>query len=797
MHNCKFALRQLFRNPGFTCVAVLTLALGIGANTAIFSVVHGVLLRPLPYRNPERLVRIASVNPSAGLADSRSSGLNVLDWQRLAQSFEAIAAFQEWDGILTLKGRSHPARINWVTPNLLPLLGVQPVLGGLLPVDETAASRILLPHRLWQNEFGSDPGIIGKTVIEDGVPTTVVGVLPPSVAAPAQGALSLDQAFVRADLVGVNYPRDWQLFNVVGKLKPGVSLAAAQAELSGIARELERLYPETNRGWGVQVRDLKEWMVAPVRGQLWAVYAATGIILLIASLNVSNLLLIRGAARRRELAIRSALGSTRGQLLGPFLAESALLAAAGGVAGLFLAAATQGVLLRYAPEALGLRSSPPFSWAAFASVGGASIAAAFIFGLLPALRSSQGDLQKDLGNSGRSLSPERGRHRLLSGLVAGQIAISTVLLIAAGLALASFQKLTSVSPGFDPRNAVCFRVGVLPDRAAGERLLAAVSSVPGVEKAGGSHIEIFNDVFSNPVRITIDGDKRPEQASAPTVNFWLVTRDFFAAARIPVLAGRVFNEHDDTNAPWTAVINEAMAKRYFPGSDPIGKVIRIPDYKRKQPGRAREVVGVVGSVRQQGLRKPAVPILYSHYTDFETGSLAMIVRTFQNPAAVLPVLREAIQKVSSELVMTRVATAEQVVARSVAGDQFAALLMFVFAALGTLLGAIGLYGVLAYSVSQRTREIGIRMALGARKRVVLGQVLRQAFVLASAGIVVGMALAAGLGRFVQSLLFEVSPADPFVFVTIPVLLLAVTLLASWLPARRAASVNPIEALRCE
>src|SRR5579859_5904278 len=385
----RFGARMLLKHPGFTAVAVLTLALGIGVNTAIFSVVNAVLLRPLPYRDPQRLVRIASINPNLGLADSRSSGLNVLDWQRQSTVFESIAAFQEWDGILTFNGKSEPARVNWVTPNLMPMLGLKPLLGALLPDGEEPAPGLVLPHGLWQDRFGGDPSVIGKSIKEDGVQTVIVGVLPHSVAAPAQSAPPLDQAFVRMNLPRLNFPRDWQLFNVVARLKPGVSVAQAQTELSGIAAELERLYPNTNRGWGVKVTDLKAWVLEPVRDQLLAVYFATGIILLIACLNVSNLLLIRGAARRKELAIRCALGSTRWQLVRQLFSESGILAVIGGVAGLLMAIGCRQVLLRFAPDSLGIQHGSTLDWPVLVSALVSSILAALLFGLFPALRFSR------------------------------------------------------------------------------------------------------------------------------------------------------------------------------------------------------------------------------------------------------------------------------------------------------------------------------------------------------------------------------------------------------------------------
>jgi putative ABC transport system permease protein len=795
VNDLKFAFRQLLKNPGFTTAAVLTLALGIGVNTAIFSVVNAVLLRPLPYRDPERLVRIASVNPKLGLADSRSSGLNVLDWQRQSTLFESIAAFQEWDGVLTFNGKSEPARVNWVTPNLMPMLGLKPLLGSLLPDGEEPAPGLVLPHGLWQHRFGGDPSVIGKSITEDGVQTVIVGVLPTSVAAPAQGAPPLDQAFVRMNLPRLDFPRDWQLFNVVGRLKPGVSVAQAQTELSTLAAELERLYPTTNRGWGVKVTDLKGWMLEPVRDQLLTVYSATGIILLIACLNVSNLLLIRGAARRKELAIRCALGSTRWQLVRQLFSESLMLAAIGGVAGLLMAIGCRQVLLRFAPDSLGIQHGSTLDWPVLVSALVTSLLAALLFGLFPALRFSRDNPNQVLGETGRSTSPGKTRHRMLNGLVTGQIAISTVLLVAAGLAVVSFQKLMRVNPGFATHNAVCFRVGHLPDRETGERLLETLSALPGVKYVGGSHIELLNDVFSNPIRITIDGNPELSGASAPTVNFWRVTKDYFSATGIPLLAGRPFDARDDTNAPAVAIINEALAKRYFPNEDPIGKIIRIPNSKK--PGFARQVVGVVGSVLQHGLREAVVPILYVHDTDFATGSVALTVRTEENPAAVLPAIRTAIQNVNPELVMTRMSTAEQIVAHSLAGQRFATLLMFVFAALGTLLAAVGLYGVLTYSVSQRVQEIGIRMALGAQRGNVLGMVLRQGMVLVAVGMVTGLMGALAVGRLMRSLLFNVSPTDPASFVTIAMLLCAIALLACWLPARRATRTNPMEALRYE
>ena len=794
MSDLKFALRQLLKNPGFTAVAVLTLALGIGANTAIFSVVNAVLLRPLPYPDPGRLVRIASVNHELGVSDSRSSGANVLDWQRQSTLFEDIAAFQEWDGVLTFNGIAEPTRVNWVTPNLMSMLGLKPYLGGLLPDGETPTPSLVLPYGIWRDRFGADPAVIGKPIDEDGVPSTIVGVLPSGAPVPAQGAVPLNQAFVRMNLPRVAFPRDWQLFNVVGRLKPGVSVDQAQSELTRVAVELEKLYPDTNRGWRVKVTDLQAWMREPVRDSLWIVYGATVIILLIACLNVSNLLLFRGTTRRKEFAIRCALGSSRWQLVRQILGECLVLALVGGIAGLCLAMGCRQALLGFAPASLGLQEGSTLNWSVLVSVLSSSVVAAVLFGLFPALRLTHDELNQTLAQGGRAASSTGNRHRLLRGLVTGQIAISTVLLIAAALAVVSFQNLMKVDPGFTRSNAVCFRVGHLPDKATGERLMESLAQVPGVKSVGGSHIELLNDVFSNPVRVTIDGKSGMPAVGTPTVNFWLVTKDYFTATGIPILAGRPFDQLDGTNAS-VAIINQAFAEKYFPGEDPLGKIIRIPDSKKRTAGRARQIVGVAGSVRQHGLREPAVPVLYSHYTDFGTGSIALTVRTEDNPTAVLPAIRAAIRKVNPTLVMTRVSTTEQIIAQSFAGQRFATVLMFAFAAVGTLLAAIGLYGVLTYGVNQRTQEIGIRLALGAQRGDVLAMILRQGLFLILPGILAGLAGAAAFGSLLRSLLFNVSPTDPLTFAGITLLIFAVAMVACWLPARRAAQVDPIVAMR--
>jgi len=794
MKDLQFALRQLIKNPGFTLVAVLTLALGIGANSAIFSVVNAVLMRPPPYPDAGRLVRIASVNPALGVSDSRSSHPNVLDWQERSISFDEIATFQEWDGALTLDGRSESVRVNWVTPNLLPMLGITPLHGRLL-TESDMDSGVLIPYALWQRLLGGEESAIGRTIQCDGERTTIVGILPPKSAVPVQGSAPQDQVFLAGDIRRTTFPRDLQLHNVVGRLKPGVTVAQAQEDLSRVAAELEREYPDTNRGWGVQMTPLKQWQTQPVRPALLAVYGASGILLLIACLNVSNLLLIRTESRRRELAIRSALGSTRLRLVRQLLCESLLLSLVGAAAGMVLAWWCGGPVLRAMPESLGIPPNAGFEPATLISATAVMLLAALLSGIFPALRLTRSRLAQTLADSGRSASPGRGRHRLLNGLVAGQIAISTVLLVATGLAILSFRHLMRVDPGFGLRNTICFRVDPYPNGSLTRRVIEAVSGLPGVESVGGANHELLNDLWSNGVRITADAPSEPLVSVAPTVDYWRVTTDYFSAAGIPLVAGRTFDANDPydvtTNRPARVVVNEALARRFFRDGHVVGRSLRI--LPREGVGRPREIIGVVGSIKHRGLQGEDVPIIYAYAQD----TPALAVRTSASPAALFPAIREAVRKVDPQLVLSRVFTTEEIVARSLEDRRFATRLMLAFAGIGTLLAALGLYGVMSYAVGQRTREIGVRMALGAQRRDMLRMVLLRGLKLAGVGVGAGILGALAVAQLLRGLLFGVTTTNPATFAAVPLVLFAMALLACWLPAHRAARVDPIVALRAE
>jgi putative ABC transport system permease protein len=464
---------------------------------------------------------------------------------------------------------------------------------------------------------------------------------------------------------------------------------------------------------------------------------------------------------------------------------------------LFVAFACQKLLIHFAPESLAIQTATTSNWPAILSALISSIVAAILFGLFPALRFSRGDLNSVLSEATRGATISKSAHRILGGLVSGQIAISTLLLVGAALAIVSFQNLGRVDPGFAKNNTLFLRVGYLEGRKMGEDVLQTIAAVPGVEAVGASHIELLNDTFANPVRIAIDDKPDLTASSAPTVNFWLASKDYFTAAGIPLLAGRGFVDADEQTRPYPILINEAFAKRYFPNEDPLGKTLHIPRDKKDEPGVPRKIVGVVASVRQRGLREEPIPILYALYTEFNTGNINFVVRSRQNPAGLAGTIRAAIKKLNPELIMTRVASGEETLAHSLAGQRFATQLMFTFATIGALLAAIGLYGMLAYAVTQRTREIGLRIALGAQRDRIMNMILRHGLVLTATGLLAGLAASIILARAMRTFLYQVSPTDPATYAAIALLLPAIALLACWLPARRATRIDAITALHAE
>lgn len=801
MNDLRYALRQLRKNPGFTAVAVLSLALGIGANTAIFSLVHELLVHSLPYPEPERLVRIGSVNPSQGVNDSLSSLRDINDWRERSSSIEDLAAYQDSKGLLTLDGKSVLLRNNSGTANFLPMLGVKPALGrALLPEDDRGSAALMLSHKVWQRDFAGDPTIIGKPAKYFGVPATVVGVLPPGAKAPTQGSSPLDELFLALNPDNYSYARNYRAFQVIARLRADTTPEQAEAELNGIAASLANEYPDSNRGWGIRVTPLQDWCTEPYRGRLWLVYAATGIVLLIVCVNISNLLLIRGTARSKELAIRCALGSTRWALIRQQLCESLLLGFLGGGAGLFVAPWCHEALLRWAPEEMGLASSWALNLPVLTSAFALSLFVAVTSGVFPAARFSQAKLGRDLIAVGRSATSNRGHQRLLDGLVIGQLAASTILLLAAGITLTGFNKTMNLDPGFSVLNRASFGLADQPEAPSATnpawsskvvpKLLAALADIPGIKSVAASNHGLMHSPHSMSLRVWRDRDMGAEALETPA-DFWVVTKDYFSAAGITLLAGQDFSDHDTDKGKLDLIVNETLAQKIFPGEDPIGQFIRVG-----KGAKPLTIIGVVGAIRH-GLAKEPVPIIYRHRDTIGTGFPTVMVHSEVPISPMLPVIEEAIQKVAPEAVAGRMRSHEDLLAESMAGPRFAVRLISCFALLGTLLAALGLYGVMTYLVIRQGREIGIRLALGADRGTVRTQILRRGMRLTTFGIALGLLGGLALGKILQGLVRETEVNDPRTIGFISLVLVAVAFLACILPARRATRVHPMEALRCE
>ncbi|MCA1619677.1 MAG: ABC transporter permease [Acidobacteria bacterium] len=799
LQDVRFGLRVLWKRPGFTAVALAVLALGVGANTAIFSVVNAVLLRPLPYPGSERVVAFDGINPSKGVEESNMSAPDFADWKAQARSFEALSIYTEGGSNLTGAGEPERVTAAWVGPDFFRAIGVGAARGrALLPEDEDpgAALVVVISHGLWQRRFGSDPGAVGRTVELGGRSREVVGVMPPGFDFPRRaelwGALQLEVA---------KEPRDNRSYQVLGRLREGVSLAQAQAELDTITARLAEGYPVTNTGWGVDLDPLKEETVGEMRSALLLLLAAVALVLLIACANVANLLLARAAGRRREVALRLALGAGRWRVARQMLTESLLLALAGGALGAGLGVWLTDLLVALAPENTPRLAEASLDARVLLFAAGATLLTGLAFGIVPALQASRADLGETLKEGGRGSSG--GRSRVRSALVVAEVALSLLLLAGAGLLVKSFARLQAVSPGFDSEGVLTARVS-LPGarykepaqkaefyRALTERL----GALPGVEAAGatvslplgGSNLSVWRGLIP-------EGRPATPESDAPAA-YAVVTPGYFRTMRIPLRAGRVFDERDDANSPKVIVINETLARKVFGGQEPLGRHVTI----WRDEEFPRQIVGVVGDTKPSSLDAEGAPQMYvPHAQDAGWGGLSVAVRARGgDPSALAPLLREEVRALDRQLPVYDVKTMGKVWADSTAYRRVTMFLMAGFAAAALLLAGVGLYGVLSYTVAQRTHEIGIRMALGAQGRDVLRLVVRQGMLLTLAGLGVGLAVALLLTRLMTGLLYGVSAADPAVYALVSLLLAAVALVACLVPARRATKVDPMVALRYE
>ncbi len=801
IQDIRYAVRMLAKAPGFTAVALLTLALGIGANTAIFSVLDAVVLRPLPFASPNRLVHLTgkfALGDQAGISPP-----DYLDYRAANRTFEQMAVLNYEPQISNLSGLGKPEQVTTsiASRNLFDALGIRPLLGrGFIPADEqtTLPQAAILGNGIWRTHFGADPHIVGKNIVLDDRSMSVVGVLSsdPTI-------LSKSQIWLPLPLLNKGMSQRLAHFLVgVGKLKPGVTLDQAQADLDSDAQVIDTKFPDTNKGWGIKVRSLSSVLIGPVQKPLFLICGAVGLLLLIACANVANLLLSRGEARQRELAVRQALGASRGRIVQQMLTESAVLALAGGLVGIGLATWGVAALRVFAPADLPRLGEIRVDGTVLVFTAAVSVLAAILFGLAPALRSSQASFLDSLKQAGRGL--QHSRKKLSGALVVGQIALSLGLLVAGGLLVESFWRMIHVNPGFEPQNAITAKLE-LPSQTYGtpekvgafmQQFQQRARALPGVQAVGAiAELPLSGELGDTVFRI-------PGHTYGPSqwedAEFRQTTPGYFEAMRIPLIAGRSIQWSDTTDAPLVIVVDEAFAKRYFPRENPIGKQLNfLGPPSGTTFTRAVTVVGIVGDVSHDALDEPQRPEMYVSVAQSSAPEMNIVVRTTLPPGSIAKALQTVLTSLDSNEALSTVRTMQDVIASSVSQPRFSALLVGIFAVLALGLAVIGLYGVISYSVSQRTNEIGIRMALGATPRDVLQMILGGGIKLALLGTAIGIALAVSLGRFLQSLLFEVRATDPATLAVVSFLLLVVALAACYTPARRAMKVDPMVALRYE
>jgi len=793
----RYAIRSLLKRPGFTIVAAITLALGIGANSAILTVVNAVLLRPLPFPQSEQIAVLEGVNPALGVTQGSMSVPDFVDWHSQNHVFEQLTAFVTGGALLTSGDETERVRGTSVTADFFPLFRTSAFKGRALIADDSQKGRdsvAVLSFGLWQRRFGADPNIIGTKLQFGGEPTTIVGVMPPGFDYPAR-----TEAWFPFPLDPAEEQRDNRFLSVVARLKPGVSPAQAEADLNTINKRLVETYPVTNSGWTVKVINLHQRLVGSVRPSLLVLLGAVAFVLLIACANVANLLLARATVRAKEMALRAALGASRGRLVRQMLTESLILSIAGGATGLMLGLWLTKLLIAISPA-----NSPRFDEVrpdlrVILFTVGLTLLTGIVFGLVPALQSSKIDLNERLKESGRGSTS--GHNRVRSLMMVSEIALSFMLLVGAGLLIKSFMRLRDVSPGFNPDNLLTLRVsGVGGKYKPGEpraqfyrQAVDRLKSLPGVQSVGAVlTLPLGGDTFDVGRGYICEGrPETPEEARSAA--YLVVTPDYFRAMQIPLLSGRPLTDQDTNETAKVLVVNETMAKQLWPGESPVGRRLHI----WRDEKFSREIVGVVGDVKVS-LDEPAEPQMYVPYAQDATWQgLSFVIRTNKDPMSLAAAARNEIRSLDKSIPTFNVRTVNDVLATSVAPRRTPMLLLSAFAGVALLLAMIGIYGVTSYYVTQRTQEIGIRMALGAQMSDVLKLVLKSGMVLAAIGIVVGLVGSFALTRLMSSLLFGVKPTDLLTFSAVALCLLVTALLACYLPARRATKVDPLVALRYE
>lgn len=797
LHDIRYGFRMLLKHRGFTATAILALGLGVGANTAIFSLVNGVLLRPLPFPNAEQIVYFEGRNPTQGITDSNISLPDFVDWSQQTDLFAATCAFYAASSNLAADG-GEPERVPraGVTIGFFAVLGVQPALGrAFVPEDDKpdTVTVAIISHGLWKRRFGSDPAIIGKQVEISARPMTILGVMPDGFEFPEQTQIWTTSGANPSDESRDN--RSWQ---AIARLNPGMDLQQAQSRISAINAKNAKEFHETNKGWDANLAILHERMVRQIRPSLLALLGAVGLVLLIACANVANLLLARAAARQKEIAVRIAMGASRGRVVRQMLTESVLLSAIGGVAGLLLSIWLTDLLLSIVPEGAPRMDQVGTDYRVLSFAFAISALTGILFGIVPALQASKLDVSSSLKEGGRTGEGYR-RTSARSLLLIGEVALSLMLLVGAGLLIKSFLRLQEVHPGFNPHNVLLTMVS-LPGAKYNEQqrpeffhqLVERLQALPGVQAVGGA-INLPLGATNYGIGRGFIPEGRPlTRDESFDSSFSTITGNYFRALQIPLLAGRTFELRDGPDAPKVVVINESAAKRHF-GSPAAALGKRLTIWRDEQ--FPREIVGVVGDTKTTALdAQSGAQIYVPHAQDRQWNFMGVVIRTAGDSAGFAATVRREVQALDKDQPVYGLRTMDDVVANSLGTRRVSMQLFAVFAGAALLLAAVGIYGVMAYSVTQRTQEIGIRMALGAQAGDVLRMVVRQGMVLALIGIGVGLAGALGLTRLIANLLFGVQATDPMTFVAISLLLAFVALLACYLPARRAARLDPMNAL---
>jgi putative ABC transport system permease protein len=797
----RYAVRACINNRRFTIVIVLTLAVGIGTTAALFTVVNAVILRPLTYKDSDQLLRVFESNPRKDSEFFSVSPPNYLDWKQHNQVFEDEAAMWRSEDLnMVATGEPEQVSATRVTANMFDVLGVAPAIGrGFLPEDEQPANEpvAMLSHRIWEHRFGEDKNILGQTLKLNGVNYTVIGVMPREFELPFNdGQLYLPLRFTEPDL-----NRGRRTLRVIGRMKPGVTLPQVQADLGSIARNLEQQYPNSNAGWGIALKELKSIVVPDeFKGSLMLLLGAVGFVLLIACVNVANLLSVRATSRQKEMAIRTALGATRGKLIRQLLIESALMSVSGGILGLLVAYWGVDILLKVNPEEIPRLNEISVDWQVLGFTFLISMLCVAIFGTIPAVQASKADVTTALKEASRGSTGGPGRRRMRDAMVVTEVALAVIVVIGAGLLVKSFRQLQQVDPGFDPSHVLTVGINLpeskYPKREAAEsffmQLAERISALPGVVSVGTANSVPMSGRNSMNVFFIEGRPLSPDQSEAAA--YRIVSPSYFSTMKMPLLKGRLFEANETRDTARVMVIDESMQRRYWPNEDPIGRYVRFGG--PKEPPSM--IIGVVKDVKTGGLDSEALPTMYLSSLQMRPQhSTTFVIRTNGDPLNMAAATRSQIQGLDSEQAVASMEAMEDIVSRSLAGWRFNMVIFATFAVIAILLASVGIYSVIAYSVNQRTHEIGVRMALGAMRHSLMAMVLRQGMVLAIVGVCIGLGASFALTRIMSHMLFDVSPTDVAIFVTGAMLSLVVAPAACLIPARRATKVNPLRALREE